>query len=360
MVMSKILFALLPRLNFHGFNMKIFQKKIDKTKKLEYIDVVPETTDDTYTLYNIIDTDDIVEATTSRKVEIRPNVHTRIMMKLCIKTETMHADLENGFLCIKGKVQKSNEHVSAGQYHTIEIGLSQKLRVFKTEYTILLKQSLNKKVDVLLFLIVRPKEIVFYELSDNFASIKSRVQYKGKKFTTLVSSCKLEKYKLVALLGENNINDLHKAIFAIKENKIYEKKAILVKYSDLEQTPHKIVNTVINDSQYMNLFNGVQFVKELKELAVFLDMHINTELTCIGYKEVSEALEMGALKKFFVTNTKLKSFEIEQKRAIEELCKMIENYKIPIYIIPAKHENGERLDSMGGMAGVLKYNYKQE
>lgn len=338
--------------------MKVFQKKIDKGKKLEYIDVIPEINDDIFTLHNIIDTDDLVEATTSRKVEVRPNNHKRIPMRLCIKTETTHADIENGFFHIKGKVMVGNEYVSVGQYHTIEIGLLEKLRVFKTEITYLLKQSLKKETDILLFLIVKKKEIVFFEMSDNFAGVKFRIGYKGKIFKDAVNQCNLKNYKMVIIVGENNIYELQKALFVIKENITHKSKVISIRYNEIDQCPKKISNSILTDPNHVKLFNDVQFIKEFKAFSLFLELRTTSELTVVGYEEVNEAVEMGALKNFFITNTKLKSFDTSERKCIEDLCRRIECMKIPINILPSRHEKGEELDKMGGLVGVLKFAYK--
>lgn len=342
--------------------MKIHKKTYDTSSKSHIISLTPEKSDDIYTLYNIIDASDQIESFSSRKVEVRPGVKTRIVMKLCIRIESINADLEACVLHAKGRVMNSNEHVTTGSYHTLEVGLNQFVTIYKSCWSQLAEKSLKTTVDKkdLLFVIIKQKEFIFCVATENAIEPKSRVDYKSKNYKPVLAKltpASMDEYRLVVIASCYDARkDFKKTLIGSKDMKKFESRIVDVKIENDDMATTKLVGKILESNENQNTFSGIQFCEEIRMVNLFYRMHNDGELTCIGLEKIKESLEYGALKDFLITNTKFKSFDIEERKAIEKLCEDIKKRKISIHIIPAKHTQGEMLNEMGGIVGILKFN----
>lgn len=342
--------------------MKVLKKIYNSSTKSHIISLAPESSDDIYSLYNLIDASDQLESFTSRKVEIRPGVKTRISMKLCIKVESIDADLELGILFAKGRVTSNNEHITSGSYHTLEIGINQIVTIFKWCWSALAEKSLkvSKEKKEILFLVMKQKEVALCIATHNCIEAKGKIDYKPKNYKQILSKITpafVSEFKLVVIIScYDGRQDLKKALINAKDMKKHENKFVDIKIQSDDMSTTKLVGNILENQENQRLFSGIQFCDEIRMVNLFLRMHNEGDLTCIGLEQIRICIECNALKDLLITNTKFKSFNIEERKAIEKLCEELNRRKINIHIIPAKHVQGEILNGMGGIGGIMKFN----
>ena len=105
-------------------------KKLAKGK-MGSIMLDPNTSDEYWHVYNVIEQGDHILAKTSRKVKLKNNV-TQVFLNLEIEVESVELDAESSIIRIHGKNLTKNEYIGMGVYHTLQIDNSTLFKVSKT------------------------------------------------------------------------------------------------------------------------------------------------------------------------------------------------------------------------------------
>lgn len=74
-----------------------------------------------------------------------------------------------------------------------------------------------------------------------------------------------------------------------------------------------------------------------------------------GVDEVSEDAASGAVETILVSDQTLRGVEEEDRRKLEETLRTVETKGGKVVIISTGHEGGRKLESLGGVAGLLRY-----
>lgn len=343
--------------------MKILSKDRCAVEHLEYVDIIPESSDDIYTLYNILEYDDLVEAVTCRKVEVTKKLKEKRTFKLKIAVESLDVDLQASFLFVKGTILSETKYITPGSSHTLEITLYQKIRIFKSKWTELSYNSLKNVTENedILVMLIKKKEFLFYEVTRNFVKYITTIEHKNNNFKpvfTYITPGLLNKYKMIILASfYDSKKEFYRELYKKKDFQRFQKRTAIIDL-DSEAVGRKTVDTILTDPYFNNNLMGVRFLEEMNILFEFFKLHSGSEMTVVGYDEVQESISSVALKYLLITNVRFKSFDIEERRKIEELCKIARGQKIKICIIPVKHNIGEDFEKMGGIGGILKFQYK--
>jgi protein pelota len=75
----------------------------------------------------------------------------------------------------------------------------------------------------------------------------------------------------------------------------------------------------------------------------------NSSKIAYGLKEVKNAINLGAVGELLILDTKVAS------ENMGDLMDMVENMKGTVMVISSEHEGGKQLESLGGMAAILRY-----
>jgi protein pelota len=75
----------------------------------------------------------------------------------------------------------------------------------------------------------------------------------------------------------------------------------------------------------------------------------NSSKIAYGLKETTNAINLGAVSELLILDTKVAS------ENMGDLMDMVENMKGEVLVISSEHEGGKQLESLGGMAAILRY-----
>jgi protein pelota len=340
--------------------MKIVSNSIDLKSAIGSLKITPLNSDDFYVLSSVIGPNDHVESTTTRKLSLDGGKsQQKITLKLTIKVETIDIDLNAGLMYVKGKTIREHEHVKQGSYHTLNISIGDTFSVYKENwcsYQVGKLKEATKEVPEICFVVFYEKECVISTVSSNNITIVSKHECKAKNYKLIANAMYnlKEKMKSFVVAGTSDVRlDFFKVL--VKEHKDLEKKSIVLKLGpEYKNIPNaKVVSRLLTDKNFSRTFSDIQYVDDLREIdSFFLDIDKGSnENSCIGLAEVKEALEYAAIKTLFITDKLYRpSTEILQKEA--------NRIKAKICVIPEIHDLGERLKSIGGIAGTLKFIYK--
>ncbi|AFN82747.1 pelota-like RNA-binding protein [Encephalitozoon romaleae SJ-2008] len=347
--------------------MKLEKNRIDQRCMSGSLRMTAEHQDDIYILSSVIDVGDMVTSTTTRKIQIDGKTQYRMSLVLKIKIESINVDLESSTIYLKGKTVLINEYVRLGSYHTIDVTLGQSFELEKEEWQEmsikLLKEAAKPQPEVV-FIIFYEKECVVSMVTRSKISVILKQETKSKKFGNVIKV--LEKYIgkvslfVIASIFEIR-NEFYKAAMGSRELKKACGSFCVIKVPPECRgcSNSKVINMVLTDKELSKTFQGVQYIDDLKEIDnFFVKFAKGSDLICIGMESIREAMDYGALDKLMITDEKIKPNDVEERREMEVFCKEIQAMNCKISIIPVAHFSGERLKEMGGICGLLKFNYK--
>ena len=75
----------------------------------------------------------------------------------------------------------------------------------------------------------------------------------------------------------------------------------------------------------------------------------NSSKVAYGVKETVEAINLGAVEKLLVLDKMVATNNLSQQ------MDMVENMKGEVMVISCEHDGGKQLESLGGIAAILRY-----
>ena len=113
--------------------------------------MIPEDAEDMWHIYNLINPDDYLRASTIRKVTVESATGTtgsnRVRTTLTIKVESVEYDNQAFILRIKGRNIEENQFVKLNQYHTLDLEVNRKFTLTKNNWDSVALQRLEIAFD---------------------------------------------------------------------------------------------------------------------------------------------------------------------------------------------------------------------
>lgn len=341
------------------------------------MEIVPETLDDLWHISHIIEKGDILSSKTTRRIQdtsgdkLRSDRGVKKTFFLGIELESISFHMFTGKLRGTGSIVSGPEDlVPLGSHHTLEVKLNTPLRIKKNHWSryILnrIKQAVNasKKLSAIIVSIedasadlglVRQFGIEYYGPIIGNVSGKRIVDKNRKKNLD-------EFYQKVAetLLKFNNLQNIIISGPGFTKNSLYDylenKYSKLAKISILENTgtggrvgiqeilKKGVVEKLSAENRIANEISAIE--KILGEIAK------GNNIVVYGKEETIAATNAGAIKELLVLD---KLVRIEK---LEKVMNLAENMGGNVMVISSEHDGGKQLESLGGLAALLRYPIK--
>ncbi len=327
--------------------------------------------DDLWYLSHIIDIDDLVKGKTTRKIKLGSEENAKTVKKtitLKVQVEKVEFHKYGDILRINGKVIEGPDDIPKGSYHTISLEEKSEFVLEKKKWLKYQKEKLKdateKKYSFLICVFDREEAIfalskrygheILLKLEGEVAKKRKKVEAKEDFYKTIVDQ--ISKY-----------NDRYKSESVVVASPAFFKDDLMKKISDKE-LKNKIVLTScgsVSENAIGEVLKRPELQNALKKsrtreeelLVEELLEEINKEgLVAYGFKEVSIAVEAGAVKKILVNDSLIR--ELRQKEdyeKLDKLMKQVDQLKGEVYIISEEHEGGKKLKGLGGIGAILRY-----
>jgi len=341
-------------------------KILHQDAKANEIKLMPETLDDLWHLYNLIDERDLVFATTYRRGEeksdkIRPDRVEKLRMRLGIRVQKVEFHETGDLLRVLGQIEQGPQDI--GQHHTLMITLDESISIVKPEWRSQHFERIKRAVEA-----SEKPSIFFVAIEDTEAVIATSREYGIKEHATITRSSTGKMYEAKSTEKEylddvaDKLASSHKHEPVVILGPGFEKEALAKRLK--EKYPELAKHIVIHHTgqagmagihELMKMGIGGKFVEESR---VALETKLMEELFAelgkngmfaYGDKQVQAAADAGAIKTLLILDTKVRSPEVDQ------LIRAAENSKGEFVIISSLHEAGRRLESLGGIAALLRY-----
>jgi protein pelota len=356
-------------------------KILDQNTKTKEITVRVENINDLWALFNIISKDDIVSALTQRRVVMQEGSSgERKLMRLTLKVEDVAFHEFSNRLRIKGTILEGpDEYVSYGSYHTFNVEIHQELTIKKDEWLRQdlkrLKESSQLTSNFLIFFIAMETGLANLALVTNYstnkiASIKKNIP--GKRYEQGLRNKALKDFfenvagvleenlnnhdiNLIVICGPGNAKDLF--LKYIKENASDDYVSKIRVCHATSGTESAIYET-LKSQQLAKFKKNIKLVEEMEQIEKVMEFFAkDPDLVSIGFDEVEQAAQMGAIDVLLVADILIRGASKENRLLIEKIINNVENTGGNVTIMSSDHPAGERLVDLGSIVGLLRYKF---
>lgn len=342
--------------------MKIISKNKEKYK------LKTENLDDLWYLSQIIEQGDFVSGKTFRKLKIGDSDKV-VKKQFFLKILAEKVEFTSTSLRILGTTVEEKEDIPKGAYHTITLDESSEFILEKTwlKYQLdKLNESVNVILPKILILLLDRDEALFSISKRDGYEIITHLDGEVTKKDERVTLKKSFFDELIKILTEYDLRYTPKHIIVaspsfwkedlvklIKDNKLKNKIVVSSCTSAKESSIHE----VLNRPETKVILNEDRIAKEATLVESLLKEISLNNLAVYGEKETLEAVNSGAVKILLLTDKKI--YDSREKGTyleLEKSLKVADQLNTEIHIVNSHNEPGRKLNGLGGIAGILRYN----
>lgn len=330
------------------------------------IGLVPDSLDDLWHLKYLVEPGDLVFSVTKRKVEgasdkLRPEKSEKRTMRLGVRVESLEFHRFSNRLRIHGIIESG---MDAGAYHTLNIEVGTQLSIIKAW-----RGDQLERIEEAVAEAKRPR-VVILTIEEGDAAIGIVRQYGVEEFAETRQS--LGK-------GEGSYRDrFFEEVLSKLQNIAAQADAIVLAgpgftkedfFKVLQRRDSKLADkTVLEDTTSIGVQGfqevlrrgAVERISQSSRLAretrlmeqLLLEISKNGAVA-YGWEEVQRALDFGAIETLLITDEYLRC----QREAggIDPFLRRVEQSRGRIVVFSTEFEPGRRLESLGGVAALLRF-----
>ncbi len=312
--------------------------------------ITPENLDDLFILKDIITPGSLVKAKTPRSIQIKRGEEIvkagKRMVLLTLVAEKV--DLSDK-LRVTGKIAEGPKDIEK-TYHTIAIepGTFVTIQRQWKAWELNKIKLAEKKQEPVLVCILDDREADIYvitEKTDHKAHLtggkgKAVEQKSPEYFGKIISD--LKKYDMKIIIAGPGFakEDILKQI---KDKELKER----ITTDSVSHTGEVGLQELINRGTIERIIVDSRISEETEIVEKLLAEIMKEGNAVYGLDETQQALQNKALDILLVSDMKV--------RELEDMMDMAEKIKTKVMIISSKHQSGEKLLGLGGIAGILRY-----
>jgi len=349
-------------------------KIIKQDTKEGIIELVPETLDDLWHLSHIIETGDNASSKTTRRIQdntgdkLRSDRGVKKTFYLGLDIENITFHLFTGKLRLTGVITRGPEDlIPLGSHHTLEVKLNTPLTIKKQRWQNWAIKRLNQAIDA-----SKKLSAMIIVLEDDTATIGLMRQFgieyygpikghvSGKRIIDKNRQKNIVQFYEKVIESIEKFDSIQNIVIAgpgFVKNDFYdylkEKHKSLAKMSVIEATGsggRNGISEVLKKGTVEKLTSENRVAVEMGAIDKLLaQIGKNSSKIAYGIKQTKEAINLGAVSQLLILDTKVAS------ENMGELMDMVENMKGEVMVISSEHEGGKQLESLGGMAAILRY-----
>jgi protein pelota len=368
--------------------MKIIKKNISTKDGSGSIMLRPETPEDLWHSYNLLQRGDMVRCTTVRKVVKESNTGSTTSSKkrlmLTIQVKKVDFDPDALEVRLSGTVQSENELVRMGSHHTLTLELNQNFSIEKecwdVIYLDLIEEAVNPDRQAEIAAVVMHMGLAHVCLvtgaltitkaridvnipkkrTGSSANAKSITKFFEAVYQAILRHVDFQKVKVVLIGSPGYVKDdffqFMKQESVRREDRAYIEnlsKFVLVRASN----GHKYaLEEVFADPNIMQRMNDTKVAKEVEVLHKFMRMmDIDPDRAYYGFAHVQKAQEQQAVDSLLVTDELFRSSNVKTRRQYVDLVENVRANGGNVYVLSTMHVSGQQLHQVSGVAAILRY-----
>lgn len=349
-------------------------KIIKQDTKDGIIEVIPETLDDLWHLSHIVEVGDNASSMTTRRVQdttgdkLRSDRGVKKTFYLGLDVENISFHLFTGKLRLTGVISRGPEDlIPLGSHHTLEVKLNVPLSIKKEKWPKWAIKRLNQAIkaskklsdiivaiedDIATLGLIRQFGLEYYgpikgNISGKRLIDKNRqkniIQFYEKVIESII---KFDGIQNIIVAGPGFVkNDFYDYIK--NKHKNLAKKVIIENTGSGGRVG---IHEVIKKGTVEKLTSEHRVASEILAVNQLLEeIGKNSSKIAYGLKETKNAISMGAVERLLILDNVVASHNMG------DAMDMVENMKGEVIVISSEHDGGKQLESLGGMAAILRY-----
>ena len=329
--------------------MKILKKDL----KHNILKIKIDDPEDAWKLQGILEEGDLISGMTMRSSEIvrgdqkEKTNKKRVFLKILLEKKDFHE--YTGKLRLTGKIIEGPEDL-IGSYHTMQGDVGEILTIekkWKKWQLDKIERSLKKQQKVLVC-VMDEREATIAEVGEK---VKILAEITNKRAGKGFGNADYKEYfkEIKSFLEKKTLDNVILAGPGFAKNDLLKEmdrnKRFFIDSSS--HTGSVGISEIIKRGTIEKVSKDSRISKETKIVEEFFKELSKDGLVTYGKKEVERAIENGAVEKLLISEEKTKEFE--------KMISVAEKMKTEIMIISERHESGEKLKNMGGIAAFLRY-----
>jgi len=349
-------------------------KIINQNTKDGIIELVPETLDDLWHLSHIIEVGDNASSKTTRRIQdtsgdkLRSDRGIKKTFYLGLDIENISFHLFTGKLRLTGVITRGPEDlIPLGSHHTLEVKLNTPITIKKERWPKWAIKRINQAIDA-----SKKLSAIIVVLEDDTATLGLMRQFgieyygpikgnvSGKRIVDKNRQKNIIQFYEKVIESINKFDSIQNIVIAgpgFVKNDFYdylkENHKDLAKISIIEPTGsggRNGISEVLKKGTVEKLTSENRVALEMGAIDNLLSqIGRNSSKIVYGVKETKNAINLGAVSQLLILDTKVASEDMG------DAMDMVENMKGDVMVISSEHEGGKQLESLGGMAAILRY-----
>ena len=349
-------------------------KIIEEDEKNGIVEVFPETLDDLWHLSHIVEVGDNASSKTTRRIQDTTGDKTRgdrgikKTFYLGLDVQNIEFHLFTGKLRLTGVITRGPEDlVPLGSHHTLEVKLNTALTIKKDRWPKWAINRLNQAIEA-----SKKLSAIIVVLEDDTATLGLMRQFGIEYYGPIKGS--VSGKRIVDKNRQKNITEFYEKVIdsitkfdsiqniviagpGFVKNDFYDylkdKHSDLAKISIVESTGaggRNGIAEVLKKGTVEKLTSENRVAQEMAAMENLLtEIGKNSSKVAYGIKETKHAVNLGAVSQLLVLDTQV------PKDDMGETMDMVENMKGEVLVISSQHDGGKQLESLGGVAALLRY-----
>jgi protein pelota len=368
--------------------MKLVKRQISAKDGSGTVLLRPETSEDLWHAFNLLQAGDLVRCTTLRKVVKESSTGSTSSNKkrlmLTIQLQKVDFDPEVLQVRLSGPVMSENDFVRMGAMHTLTLELAQNFSIEKQCWDQIFLDRIDEAVHperqaevaavvmqpglAHVCLVTGALTIVKARIETNIPKKRTGSSQHDKGFTkffeavyrAVLQHIDFTKIKCLLIGSPGFVNaDFYQYLLAESvrrddrpfiENK---SKFVLCKAS----SGHKhALEEVFGDPAVMSQMSDTKFAKEVEILTKFMKMmNDDPDKAYYGFDHVAKAHEQLAIDSLLVTDELFRNSDVKTRRQYVQLVESVRGAGGKVYIFSSMHVSGQQLQQVSGVAALLRY-----
>lgn len=369
--------------------MRQISRIIDPKTGVGTVRLEPSDAEDMWHTYNLLCEGDQLRTSTIRKIQAETATGSvsshRMRLTLTISILSFDLDSSVSQIRVSGRVVSENQHVSSGSYHTLELephrAFSLTKQLWDGVHLRHLDTALDPHTDADLGAVVLQEGLahvllVSRSLTITRARVETAIPRKGKnalynrdsamkKFfadllRSILQSLELSRLKVLLIASPGYVKDEFFKFAILQASRqdlsewINNRSKIVLCHSSSGQK-HAFQEVLSRPELQIRLAN-TKAVAEVRVLEEFMEMmNRDPDRAVYGPAHVKFAAEMGAINKLLVTDKLFRAADVGLRKRYVALLESIEKTGSKVVRFSSQHVTGERLDSMTGVAAILRF-----
>lgn len=335
-----------------------------------------ENLDDLWYLSHIIETGDYIKGKTLRKISLSEKEERQkktVKKVVFIKINVHKIDIGefSNVLRVSGTIVEAPDEIPKGSHHSFNLEersiiVIEKERWYK--YHLEKLKEASKLASNILITIMDREEAIFALLKRSGYKILSRIKGDVEK-KAIEQKVKNNFYSQI-LKKIEEYNDKYNFQSIILASPSFWKEDLMKELKDQTIKKKIILATCssVDESSISEILKRQETQFALKQDRITKETNIVDELllhikkndkAVYGIKEVELAINSGAVKNLLITDSFIHKMREENKYyLLDELMKKNDQMKGELTIVSSEHDAGKKLQGLGGIASILRYQLK--